>query len=258
MLLEGKVAMVSGVGPGLGRSIALALAREGANVALAARSEGELRSVAAEIGSLRRTAMWRRTDVGNDDDCKRFASQVVSDLGGIDIVVNSAARGNTGIRFEDGRLETWRDAMEICFFGALRFTYAALPSMIERGGGGVINIGTMATRDVRPRQGAYAAAKTALLTSTKTLARELGPRGIRVNAVNPGYIAGENIQTLFKQRAAQVGGTAADQQRLVTEQIAIGRIPTADEIAGSVVFLASDLARPVTGHVIECNGGMWM
>ena len=160
MLLENKVAIVAGVGPGLGRSIALALAREGANVALAARSEGRLRSIAAEIGALRRTATWRCTDVGSDDDCRRFVAKVVSDFGGIDIVVNNAARGNTGIRFEDGRLNTWRDAMEICFFGELRITEAALPSMIERGSGRVVNIGTMATRDVRPRQGAYAAAKT--------------------------------------------------------------------------------------------------
>lgn len=258
MLLEDRVAIVSGIGPGLGRSIALALAREGAHVGLAARSEDTLAAVTAEVEALGRRAVWRSTDVARPEDCAQFVAHAVAELGGVDIVVNSAARGNTGFTLADSDLDDWRSAMEVSFFGALQLTQAALPSLLASDHASVVNIGTLATRDIQPRQGAYAAAKMALLTATKTLARELGAQGVRVNAVNPGYIAGRPIQSYFERQARESGGVLADYERRITDQIALGAIPSPDEIAGSVVYLASDLALPVTGHVIECNGGMWM
>jgi NAD(P)-dependent dehydrogenase (short-subunit alcohol dehydrogenase family) len=256
-LVEGKVALISGIGPGLGRAIALALAREGADVALGARRDVHLRSVAAEVEALGRRAVWRCTDVAREADCRALAQAACGELGGIDIVVNSAARF-AGVRFADGEFDSWRAVLETCLLGALQLTYAALPSLRERGDGRVVNIGTMATRDFREREGPYAAAKSALLAATKSLARELGRDGIRVNAVNPGYIQGKPTQAYFARQAQESGGTAADYERQITGQTALGYIPGPEEIAGTVVFLASDLSRPVTGHVIECNGGFWM
>jgi NAD(P)-dependent dehydrogenase (short-subunit alcohol dehydrogenase family) len=256
-LVDGKVALISGIGPGLGRSIALALARAGADVALGARRERHLRSVSAEVEALGRRALWRCTDVARDSDCRALAEAAHKDLGRIDIVVNSAARF-ADLAFAEGGFEQWRAVYDTCLLGALQLTHAALPALRECGDGRVINIGTMATRDIQPREGPYAAAKSALLCATRTLARELGPEGIRVNAVNPGYIQGRPIQASFARQARERGGDPADQERRITAQIALGYIPGPDEIAGSVVFLASDLSRPVTGHVIECNGGMWM
>jgi NAD(P)-dependent dehydrogenase (short-subunit alcohol dehydrogenase family) len=258
MLVAGKVALVSGIGPGLGRSIALALAREGADVALGARREETLRSVAAEVEALGRRAVWRSTDVAKPADCEALAERAAHAFGGIDIVVNGAAYFGRGLPLASGDFESLRGALDVCLFGSLALTRAALPSMRARGGGRVVMIGTMATRDTQPGEGAYAAAKAAVLMAVRTLARELGRDGIRVNAVNPGYIQGEPIQAAFRARAEKRGVAAAQVEREIAEATALGRIPSPDEIAGSVLFLASDLSRPVTGHVLDCNAGMWM
>ncbi|MCE2392784.1 MAG: SDR family oxidoreductase [Proteobacteria bacterium] len=257
-LLEGKVAVVSGIGPGLGRGIALALAGQGADVALGARRENVLAEVAGEVEALGRRAVWKSTDVSNDADCRELVERAGGELGGVDIVVNSAAAFGDGRSVMEGDFENWRGALDVSVMGALQLTRAALPLLAARGDGRVVNIGTMATRDIQPREGAYAATKAALLSATKTLARELGPRGIRVNAVNPGYIDGGSIREYFERQAREGGGEPDDYARAVIDQIPLGYIPPPEEIAGSVVFLASDLSRPVTGHVLDCNGGMWM
>jgi NAD(P)-dependent dehydrogenase (short-subunit alcohol dehydrogenase family) len=148
--------------------------------------------------------------------------------------------------------------MATSFFGALHLTRACLAGMRARGGGRVVMIGSMATRDPQPGEGSYAAAKAALLMATRTLAAELGRDGIRVNAVNPGYIQGEPIQAAFERRAHMRGIRREDVEGEIVERTALGYIPGPDEVAGSVVFLCSELSRPVTGHVLDCNSGMWM
>jgi NAD(P)-dependent dehydrogenase (short-subunit alcohol dehydrogenase family) len=258
MLLEGRAALVSGIGPGLGRAVALALAREGADVALAARRKEHLEPVAAAIQALGRRAVACPTDVARPEDCARIVSRAVEALGGLDVLVNSAAAFGRGEPLADGDPAGWHEAMNVSFFGALHLTHAAVASLRASGRGRVIMVGSMGTRDPQPGEGAYAASKAALLMATKTLARELGRDGIRVNAVNPGYIQGEPIQAAFRQRAEKNRSSAADEEAKIVVQTALGYIPGPEEIAGSVVFLASDLACPVTGHVLDCNAGMWM
>ena len=258
MLLEGRVAVVSGIGPGLGRSIALTLARQGADLAIGARSAHHLEGVAGEIEALGRRCVWECTDVSKPEQCERLAARAEADLGGIDVLVNSAAAFGRAETLADGSPEGWREAMEVSFFGALYLTQAAVIRMRKRGGGRVVMIGTTAVRDPKPTQGAYASSKAALLMATRTLAAELGPEGIRVNAVNPGYIQGASIQRSFQQRAEERGVTPESLEADVVAKSALGYIPGPDEIAGSVLFLASDLARPVTGHVIDCNAGFWL
>ena len=119
-------------------------------------------------------------------------------------------------------------------------------------------VGTMSTRDPQPGEGAYAAAKAAVLMATRTLAVELGRENIRVNAVNPGFIQGEHIQAGIRERAKARGISAAEFEAEIVAKTALGYLPGPDEIAGSVLFLVSDLSRPVTGHVLDCNSGMWM
>ncbi len=260
MLLAGRSAVISGVGPGLGRAIALALAREGASVALAARRDSHLKAIAAEIEALEpaRRAVWRPTDVSRPEECQAIVDLAVEHFGGVDVVVNSAASFGHGEPAIDGDLAGFQTALDVCYFGALHLTRAAGRWLRSHGDGRVIMVGSMATRDPQPGEGAYAAAKSALLMATRTLAVELGPEGVRVNAVNPGYIQGEPIQAAFRRRAKEGGTSPDEEESRITRQTALGYLPGPDEVAGSVVFLASPLSRPVTGHVLDCNAGMWM
>lgn len=139
--------------------------------------------------------------------------------------------------------------------GSLRLAKAVLPAMKARGGGSIVMINSMIIRDVLSGQSTYAASKGALLMAARGLARELGPYGVRVNTVVPGYIWGPNLQIGFRLEAKQRGIDPQQVYDEIAEKIALGRIPTSAEIADAVVFFASDLSRAVTGQALDVNGG---
>jgi NAD(P)-dependent dehydrogenase (short-subunit alcohol dehydrogenase family) len=263
-LLDGKVALVSGVGPGLGRTIALTLAEEGADVALAARRQDHLQHTAMDIEARGRRTAWLPTDITKPDECARLVNHVRVELGAVHVLVNVAHAGGTNHPFVDTYLtdgnqgEAWRRAMDVNFFGTLNMTHAAVPAMREQGEGRIVMINTMAVRDVQPGQGPYAASKAASAMAVRTLARELGVFGIRVNSVHPGFIKGHAVDAYAERVAAQSGGTPADTYEDLARSTALGYVPDEREIAGTIVFLASDLARPITGKSIDVNCGHWM
>lgn len=257
MLLEGKVALVSGIGPGMGRDIALALAREGADVGLGARNEASLESVASEVESLGRRAVWSPTDITDAEACQRLVHRTTGELGRLDILVNNAFRPTLGT-FLDSDLEDFRTAMEVNYLGTLKMTKAALGPMVEQRDGRIIMINTMSTQRIEQGYGAYAGSKGALATVTRTLALELGRYGIRVNGVHPGYIWGPSVQWLFQHLASERGVDPQVVYDEVAEETALGYIPDSAEIAGTVVFLASDLSKPVTGQSINTSAGHWL
>jgi NAD(P)-dependent dehydrogenase (short-subunit alcohol dehydrogenase family) len=255
MLLEGRVAIVSGVGPGLGRDVALALAREGADLALAARSSERLAAVAAEVRALGRRALEIATDVTRVEDCQRLVARTCSDLGDVDVLVNNAFHPGTYVPFENADLERWRLPFEVNVLGSLRLTQQVVPVMRARRSGSICMINSMIVREVLPTMGDYAASKAALLAATQTLARELGPYGIRVNSVVPGYIWGPALRGWFAHQAAARGVAPEQVYDEVAAEIALRRIPDSEEIAGAVVFFASALSRVVTGQSLDVNGG---
>jgi NAD(P)-dependent dehydrogenase (short-subunit alcohol dehydrogenase family) len=257
MLLEGKVAIVSGIGPGMGRDISLALAREGADVGLGARREEHLRPVAEEVEALGRRAFWVPTDITDRDACERLVAGTVDALGRLDVLVNNAFRTEMG-SFEGADLDAWRKAIDVNFIGSMQLTQAALPPLKEAGDGRIIMINSESSQRIEVEYGGYAASKAALGAATKTLARELGQYGIRVNGVHPGYIWGPSVQWYFDYLADERGVTAQDVYDEVASGISLGYIPDSAEIAGTVVFLASDLSKPVTGQSINTSGGSWM
>jgi NAD(P)-dependent dehydrogenase (short-subunit alcohol dehydrogenase family) len=257
-LLEGRVAIVAGVGPGLGREVALQLAQHGADVVVGARNQQHVESVAAEIGRTGRRARAVRLDVTEPDDCDAVAAACLEAFGRIDVLVNNAFHGGDFARFEDADLDSWRQTMEVNLWGALRMTQAVVPAMRDRGDGRVVMINTMSVRRIRPRFGAYAASKGALETATKTLAAELGPHGIRVNGIHPGYIWGESVQAYFAHQAQRRATSPDDVYREVADETCLGYLPTAAEVAGSVLFFASDLSRPVTGQSLGVNAGHFL
>ena len=257
MLLEGKVAIVSGIGPGMGRDISLAFAREGADVALGGRTPAKLEALAAEVEALGRRALPVVCDIADEAACVAAASRVADELGRVDVLVNNAYDGGDAKSFLEADLDDWRRTMEVNLFGTLAMTRAAVPHLEASGDGRVIMINTMSTQRIQPRWGAYAASKGALATVTKTLAMELGPKGIRVNGIHPGYIYGDSVEWYFDHQAKKRGITFQEVYDEVASETCLGYLPHSEEIAGTAVFFASPLAKPVTGQMIGVNAGHW-
>lgn len=256
-LLEGKVGIVSGIGPGMGRDISLAFAREGAAVVLGGRTERKLAKVAAAIEEAGGTALPVVCDIADDASCQALAERARTELGRIDILVNNAFHNGDFRSLMDADLDDWRATMDVNLFGALQMVRAVVPTMRDQGGGRIVMINTMSTQRIERGWGAYAASKGALATVTKTLAKELGPDGIRVNAVHPGYIWGRPVEWFFEQQAAERGITPEEVYAEVADETCLKYLPSSEEIAGSVVFFASDLALPVTGQMLGVNAGHW-
>jgi NAD(P)-dependent dehydrogenase (short-subunit alcohol dehydrogenase family) len=256
MMLEGRVAIVSGIGPGMGRDISLALARHGADVVLGARTKERLDEVAGEVRALGRRVVVVPTDITSEDDCDRLAAVAQDKLGRVDVLVNNAFLLGPMERLDDAPLDHWRAAVEVNMLGNVRMTNAVVPHMRARGGGSVVFISTMGTQAVVPSLGVYHATKAGVLHAARHFAAELGADGIRVNAVAPGYIMGDALRGWFRSEASERGVPYEEVEAERTSHTALRHIPDSAEIADAVVFFASDLSRAVTGQVLHVDGGM--
>ena len=209
MLLEGKVAIVSGIGPGMGRDIALALAREGADIAMGARREKGLVKVAGEVEALGRRAVWVADRHHRaPTTASAWPAPPTTSWAGVDILVNNAFSDGTFTLFEDGELDAWRSTMDVNLFGTLQMTQAALPFLKEQDDSRVIMVNSQAAQVVQERFGAYAASKGALAVATQGLARELGRYGVRVNGIHPSYIWGKSVEWYVNDMATKRGSTS--------------------------------------------------
>lgn len=258
MLLEDRVVVVSGIGPGMGRDISLACAQHGADVVLAARSADRLEAVAEEVRALGRRALAVPTDVTDDAQVQHLVASTIDEFGRLDALVNNAFKQPPFATIESMDMDDWNESLEMNCTQAVRFSRAVLPQMRAQGGGSIVNIATLSIRNNRPNFGAYAAAKSALTSVTRTLAQEVGPDGIRVNAVCPGYIMGDSVRWYLNSLAEQAGTTYQDEYDRVAGEIALRFIPDSEQISGAVVFFASELACAVTGTSLDVNGGHWM
>ncbi len=255
-LLEGRVAIVSGVGPGLGRSVALALGRAGADVALAARRRDALEPVADELAALGRRACVVPTDITVADDCRALADRADHELGGVDVLVNNAFTEEDWRQPFDGfDPERWRAPMEVNCFGSLQLSQATVPYLRARGGGSIIMTTTLSVKNPAPLLAGYAASKRALTVASRVLAAELGPDRIRVNCVAPGHIRGPVLDEYFAWNAARRGVEPAVIEKEVAAMNALPRLAGPDEIAETFVFFASDLSRMITGQSLDVNCG---
>lgn len=257
MLLKNRVAIVSGIGPGLGQAIGRALAREGAAVVLAARSEDKLRDLAAEIHNAGGRALAVATDISDNASCRNVVDKALAAFGHIDVLVNNAYHPGTYVRIDGADLNDWRAPYEINVLGSLRLSQAVIPSMKKQGSGSIVMINSMSMRRMMETFGAYAASKAALNAATQTLALELGPSGIRVNSVMPGYIWGPPLAAYFEGEATRAGVDPKVIYDSVARETALKHIPTSEEIAESVVFFASDMSKVITGQSLDVNAGHW-
>lgn len=244
--LAGKIALVTGASQGIGRACALELAKQGATVALAARSVDKLESVAAEIAANGGNAKAFSLDVANEDSIKACAKAVIADLGTVHILVNNAGITKDTLMLRMKR-QDWDDVITTNLTGAFLLTQACASAMLKARWGRVINITSVVGETGQAGQANYAASKAGMIGLTKSLARELASRGITVNAVAPGYI-----------ETAMTAVLTDDQKSAMTTHIPLGRVGTDADIAAAVAFLAGDGASYITGHTLDVNGGMYM
>ncbi len=262
MSASSRVAVVTGVGPGIGRSTALALAREGCDVALAARRADYLDEVVRELEALGVGALAVPTDTGDVAQCRALVERAVDHFGRLDVVVSSAAKGAPNHTIMHAELDDWEQSWLVNVLGPLELFRTAVPHLAaagaERGeGGAIVAVSALAVRAINPGQGAYAATKAALTVAAQTLAREVGKDGIRVNVVVPGFVPGPNTETMFARMAERRNTTVDAVQEQMAREHALRRLPTPDDIADAIVFLASERARSITGQTLDVNGGRW-
>lgn len=243
--LGGKVAIVTGGGAGIGRAESVALAREGVSVVMA-DVDPAAAAAAAEVRALGVAARWVRTDVSDPQSVGDMVAAVQAELGRIDILVNNAGvfGRHLGPAIADLPVESWDTMLAVHLRGTFLCTRAVAPHMLRAGWGRIINTSSIhAASGARTGFAAYTAAKGGIEAFTRTAARELGPGGVTVNAVAPGFV-----------RTAALAWSPA-QYRAVAAQVPVGRLAEPADIANCVVFLASQQACYVNGAVLDVNGG---
>jgi 3-oxoacyl-[acyl-carrier protein] reductase len=244
--LDGRIALVTGASQGIGRACALELARAGAVVALAARNEGKLAEAVAEIEASVGQAAAFALDIASEESIKTAAKAVIERFGKVEILVNCAGITRDTLMLRMKRAD-WDAVLDTNLTGAFLLTQAVLSPMLRNRWGRIINISSVVGRTGQAGQVNYAASKAGMIGMTRSIAREVASRGITVNAVAPGYI--ETPMTAVLSEDLRKGMIAT---------IPLGRPGTDVEVAQSVVFLASDAAAYITGHVLDVNGGMFM
>jgi NAD(P)-dependent dehydrogenase (short-subunit alcohol dehydrogenase family) len=253
-LLQDKVVVVAGVGPGLGRSIALQCAKAGADVVLAARTEARLAEAADEVKQLGRRTLQVGTDINSDESAQHLVDATLGEFGRIDALINNAFATPPLGPLQTVDFDQTRAGFETNVLGALRLTRMFVPALTESQGN-VVMINSSVLRHSSMPYGAYKMAKSALLALAQSLSTELGPQGIRVNSVAPGWIWADTLKNYFAYLAHKRG---VDAQVIYDETAAnldLRRLPDPDAIADAVVFMASSLARNITGHCLDVNCG---
>jgi 3-oxoacyl-[acyl-carrier protein] reductase len=242
--LKDKVALITGASQGIGRDTALALAQAGAKVAVAARNEEKLASLVSEIESAGGAALAVKMDVADGEQVKAGFKQVLDKFGRLDILVNNAAITRDGLSMRM-KQDDWEAVLKTNLTGAHLCIQQALSTMMRARAGRIINISSVVAQSGNAGQANYVAAKAGLIGLTKAVAIEIASRNVTVNAVAPGFIETPMTDVLSDKVKEEL-----------KTRIPLGRMGSPRDVAAAIVFLASDEAAYITGHVLNVNGGM--
>jgi 3-oxoacyl-[acyl-carrier protein] reductase len=246
MSLSGRVAFITGASQGIGRTCAIRLAKEGATIAVAARNQEKLNELVSEITTAGGKAAAFALDVADEEQVKAVVKAAIAQFGKVDILVNNAGITRDQLVMRMKRAD-WDSVLQTNLTSAYLCIQSVVPSMLKQRWGRIINITSIFGQMGQAGQANYAASKAGLIGLTMAIAREVGSRNITCNAVAPGFI-----------ETAMTAVLSEEFRQTAVKQIPLGRVGTPDDVAGAVVFLASDDASYVTGHVLSVNGGMLM
>jgi 3-oxoacyl-[acyl-carrier protein] reductase len=251
-----RVAIVTGAGSGIGRAIARSFAADGADVVAVGRRFEPIEQTAAMVRALGPRAIAVSADVSHEHEVRRMVERAIGEFGRIDVLVNAAASAGPDQMVADMTLENWNATLAVTLTAVMLCARECLThSMLPRRSGAIVNLASSAARRGEPRKAHFSAAKAGVIALTQALAREVGPQGIRVNAIVPGLVATERLER-HHQKVAAERGTAYE--RVLAEAAggsALRRAITTDEVAALAVFLASDQSSGMTGHAVEVSGG---
>ena len=245
-LLDGKVALITGAARGIGKAIALKFASEGADIAFTDLIINEAaQETIREIEALGRKVKGYASNCANFEETQVVVEDIVKDFGRIDVLVNNAGITKDGLVMRMSE-QQWDAVIAVNMKGAFNFLHAVVPVMARQKGGSIINMASIAGQTGNPGQVNYSASKAGLIAMAKSVAKEMGPRGIRANSIAPGFIISEMTDALPQ---------AVKDEYL--KMIPLKRGGTVEDIANTALYLASDLSAYVTGQVIAVNGGMY-
>ncbi|KXO98678.1 SDR family oxidoreductase [Tsukamurella pseudospumae] len=252
--LQERVVVIAGAGPALGATLARRFAAEGSRVVVVARNVERLEALAAQVDG----AVPLAADITDEASLAALAAQVRDRFGRVDAVVNNAFTYPSMQRLAKTDPAHILESVNLMALGALRTTLAFredLAAASADGGGAVVNVNSMVIRHSDLRYGGYKAGKTAQLALAQSLATELGPEGVRINSVVPGWIWGDTLKAYFEYRASTKGVTVEEDYADAAKNSDLRRLPTEDEVASAVLFLASPTASGITGQTLDVNCG---
>ena len=255
MKLDGKVAVITGGGHGIGRVIGLRFAAAGASVVVSGTSQAALEQTARDIQEHGGRAIAVPADVADEAAVERLIARTLDECGRIDILVNNAGIAGPTAPVTQVTREDWDRTMAVNLTGAFLCAKHALPHMINQQSGRIINITSIAGLQAYALRSPYCASKWAMIGFTQTLAEEAGRYNITVNAIAPGPVRGPRIENVIRNRAAQMNAAYEEVERQYVEPTALKRMVEEDDIAAMALFLASDEGRNITGETLNISSG---
>lgn len=247
MLLEGKKALVTGGARGIGKEIVMKFLNEGAEVYFIDLIESEFMAEYSALAAEKKVQVFfRQSNVADEEQITKTVETILKESGGIDILVNNAGITRDGLLFRMSSAD-WKSVIDINLTSAFYISKIVVRDMIKRKTGSIVNVASIVGVIGNGGQCNYSASKAGLIALTKSLAREVGSRGVRINAVAPGFI-----------RTPMTHKLTEEQQQQILDQVPMKRYGEPEEVAGVILFLASDMASYITGHVLHITGGMGM